>query len=305
MDVRPVEDVASFLETHHGEPIADLEVLSGGSWSAAYGYRLGDRELVLRLGSDSRWFASDRDAMAYARDGLPVPAVLDIGDAFGGAFAISERCFGRVLESVAVEEADVAGPTLMTLLDALRSVPDDGRLNRSWRTWLVACLEDDSDQAVSGWRAKLAADPALDRLYRACESRIHELLDACPERRDLIHGDLLHNNVLIAPDASRVNAVFSWKCSVRGDFLFDVALCTFWGAIAHHGIAAADPFGRTLANAPAADLTDAALRHHAYELHIGTTHLGWYVWTNDDDWLRRDAAHLEMLLERGPLVTPA
>ncbi len=281
-----------------------MELLSGGSWSAAYGYRVGDRDLVLRLGSAPEWFATDRAAMAYSREGLPVPAVLDIGDAFGGAYAISERHYGRFLESVRADEADVAGPTLMRLLDALRSVPDGGG-DGSWRAWLVASLRDDPAQPVSGWRATLAADPTLDRLYRACESRIQELLDACPQRRDLVHGDLLHGNVLIAPDASRVNAVFSWKCSVRGDFLFDVALCTFWGAVAHAGIGAIDPFGRTLATAPADITVDAAIRHHCYELHIGTSHLGWYAWNNDDHWLRRDAAHLEMLLERGPVPTPA
>jgi aminoglycoside phosphotransferase (APT) family kinase protein len=302
MDVRTVEDVIAFLASHLGASVTDVELLSGGSWSAAYGYRVGDRELVLRLGSNPEWFAIDRDAMAYAREGLPVPAVLDIGDAFGGAYVISERHRGRFLESVGVDEADVAGPTLMRLLDALRSVADDGRLNPSWRAWLVASIRDDPTHPTAAGRARLAADPALDRLYRACESRIHELLDACPERRDLIHGDLLHGNVLIAPDASRVNAVFSWKCSVRGDFLFDVALCTFWGAIAHRGIGATDPLGRTLATAPAGDLVDAAIRHHCYELHIGTSHLGWYAWTEDDHWLRLDAAHLEMLLERGPVT---
>lgn len=301
--VRPIEEVTAFLASQHGAPVSDVELLSGGSWSAAYGYRVGDRELVLRLGNSPEWFAIDRDAMAYSRERLPVPVVLDIGDALGGAYAISERHRGRFLESVRVDEADVAGPTLMSLLDALRSVPDDRPCGAGWHAWLRASLRDDPAQTVSGWRAKLAADPTLDRLYRACESRIDELLDACPERRDLVHRDLLHGNVLITPDASRVNAVFSWKCSLRGDFLYDVALCTFWGAIAHPGIGALDTFSRTLATAPADALVDAALRHHCYELHIGTEHLGWYAWTGDDDWLRRDAAHLEMLLERGPLTS--
>jgi aminoglycoside phosphotransferase (APT) family kinase protein len=293
--------VVAFLESHHGAPVTDVELLSGGSWSAAYGYRVGDRDLVLRLGSAPEWFATDRDAMAYSREGLPVPAVLDIGDAFGGAYAISERYYGRFLESVGVDEADVAGPTLMRLLEALRSVSDDGRLNASWHAWLLASLRDDPTHPAGGWREKLAADSALDRLYRACGARILELLDACPERRDLVHRDLLHGNVLITPDASRVDAVFSWKCSVRGDFLYDVACCTFWGLLAHPGIDAIDAFGRTLATAPAGDLVDAAIRHHCYELHIGTEHLGWYVVTGDDDWLRKDAAHLEMVLERGPV----
>lgn len=296
------EDVTAFLASHHGAPVTGLELLSGGSWSAAYGYRVDDRGLVLRLGSDAAWFETDRHAMTYEREGLPVPAVLDIGDAFGGAYAISERYGGRFLESVGPEEADAAGPTLMRLLKALRAVPDDGSGIGSWHGWLKASLRDDPAQTVSGWRATLAADPALDRLYSACEARINELLAACPERRDLVHRDLLHANVLITPDASRVNAVFSWKCSLRGDFLYDVAMCTFWGALEHPGIGAIDTLDRTLETAPADALVDAALRHHCYELHIGTEHLGWYVWTDDEEWLRRDAAHLEMLLERGPVI---
>ena len=47
------EDVTAFLASHQGAPVTDLELLSGGSWSAAYGYRVDDRELVLRLGSDA------------------------------------------------------------------------------------------------------------------------------------------------------------------------------------------------------------------------------------------------------------
>lgn len=294
--------MTAFLASHHAEPVSDVELLSGGAWSAAYGYRAGDSALVLRLGQSVEWFAIDRDAMAYRRAGLPVPAVRDIGEAFEGAYAISDRYFGRFLESVGVDEAEVAGPTLMGLLDALRSVPDDGGLNTSWHAWLLASLQDDPTHPSGGWRETLAADSALDRVFRACEERIHELLDACTERRDLVHRDLLHANVLLAPDASQVNAVFSWKCSVRGDFLDDVAACTFWGALAHPGIDAIDTFGRTLAAGPSDDLVDAAIRHHCYELHIGAEHLGWYVVTGDDDWLRKDAAHLEMLLERGPLT---
>ena len=137
--------------------------------------------------------------MTYEREGLPVPAVLDIGDVFGGAYAISERYRGRFLESVGVDEADVAGPTLMRLLDALRSVPDDG-VARARGAAGRGLPPRRSDRGCERLAATLAADPALDRVYRACEPRIHELLDACPERRDLIHGDLLHGNVPSRPE---------------------------------------------------------------------------------------------------------
>jgi aminoglycoside phosphotransferase (APT) family kinase protein len=195
--------------------------------------------------------------MAHARDDLPVPAVLDIGDApFGGVYAISRRHHGRFLEDVQVDEVQRAGPMLQRLLGALRAVPPaDGR---SWRQWLVDGLVDQPTNPTAGWRTKLAADPDGDRVFRAAEERVRELVDACPERRDLVHGDLLHRNVLVSDDASAINAVFSWKCSTRGDHLFDTAWCTFWGDTFHPGIAAA------IGGVSEVD----ADRHHCYELQI-------------------------------------
>lgn len=158
--------------------------------------------------------------------------------------------------------------------------------------------------AYDARRATLARDPALDRLFTACEARVRALLDACPERRDLVHGDLLNRNVLLSDDATRVNAVFSWKCATRGDFLYDTAWCTFWGAF-HAGIAAADIWPRVLAapwtrGDPTA-LVDAATRHHCYEIEIGASHLAWNAWTGDAAALREVAAHTALVLERGPL----
>jgi len=130
-------------------------------------------------------------------------------------------------------------------------------------------------------------------------------MDAAPQQVSLDHGDLLHANVLIADDASRVNGVFSWKCSLRGDYLYDTAWCTFCGAIWHPGIAAADPWRRILREPTivddAAALTDAAVRHHCYELHIGLTAMAWNVWVDDTANLRRVAGHLHEVIERGPL----
>jgi aminoglycoside phosphotransferase (APT) family kinase protein len=310
----PLDQVEAFLVAKHGA-ISDLEPLSGGFWSSAYGYRVGDDALVLRLGRDPEGFEMDRAAMAFTRPDLPVPVVVEVGEAFGGAFAISERHFGRFLEALSPADADVGGPTLVRLLRALRSVPadpgggvswhsPDAQGAPSWRQWLSDSLVDDPRHRVSGWRARIAEDPVTDRLFRACERRVRELAVACPERRDLVHRDLLHSNVLVSDDASTVSAVFSWKCSLRGDFLFDVAWCTFWAAW-HPGIAALDLWRRvtTEASTPTSpDLRDAELRHHCYELQIGAEHLGWNAWVRDEDALRALAAHTEMVLERGPLT---
>ncbi len=297
-----IADVTSFLVDRHGADVSGVEPLGGGYWSAAFGYRAGGRALVVRFGSIG--FDADRAATAYDGPDLPVPAVLETGEAFGGAYAISVRHYGGFLEDVDPRLAEATGPAVVRLLGALYARRDDDVAVEDWRAWLLDGLVDDPRRRVSGWRATLARDARLNRLYDACETRVRTLVDACPRRRDLLHGDLLHGNVLLSEDATRVTAVFSWKCSTRGDFLYDTAWCTFWGAF-HPGIAAADVWSRVVA-APWARsdpdaLRDAAARHHCYELQIGATHLGWYAWTGEAAELERVAAHTALLLERGPL----
>jgi aminoglycoside phosphotransferase (APT) family kinase protein len=293
-----------------------LRPLEGGFWSSAYSFSHADRELVLRFGANKDWFEADRAAMAFASPDLPVPEVLEIGEAFDGAYAISERRYGINLEDVRPGQKDAAGPMLASLLAALFKVSKSSdlpvgwhfqppRSGLTWRNWLSERLVDDPSQEVHGWRAGLAARSGLDRLYRASEASFRDLIDACPERRDLVHGDLLHANVLVAEDASCPNAVFSWKCSVRGDFIYDTAWCTFCAAIWYPGIAAADPWERVCREPSIRDDADAwaeaSERHHCYELHIGMTALAWNVWVGDAKALQQIATRLAVVLERGPL----
>lgn len=295
--------------------VDDLRPLGGGFWSSAYSFSQAGRALVVRFGPNKDWFEADKAAMAFCAPGLPVPEVVEVGDALGGAYAVSARHYGTNLEDVRPDQSDVAGPMLAALLGALYRVdksPDlpvgwpwrPSRDDLTWRGWLSGRLEEDPNPEVHDWRGALARHGETDRVFRACEARIRDLLDACPERRDLVHGDLLHANVLVAEDASRPTAVFSWKCSVRGDFLFDVAWCTFWSP-RYPGIAACDPWSRVRHEPSVRDdggaFVDAPLRHHCYELHIGATHLGWNAWVGDLGELQKNAAHLSEVLERGPL----
>jgi aminoglycoside phosphotransferase (APT) family kinase protein len=308
------EEVAAFLAGRPGAA-EDLEALSGGAWSSAWAYREDGEELVVRFGQEVAWYEADRMAMAFDGPNLPVPEVREVGTtATGRAYAISVRHHGRFLENTPVELADAIAPTLTRLLVALYHVPappdspvvwhQAGGSVESWREFLLAGLVDDPAKLVHGWSTALAGDRELAALSAAATERVSALVDACPERRDLVHGDLLHGNVLVSPDANRVDAVLSWKCSVRGDFLFDAAWCSFWASF-HPGIAAADPLSGLLQDpsvlADPSGLLDAAARHHCYELHIGFTHLGWNVWTGNQVALAATARRLAEVLERGPL----
>lgn len=263
---------------------------------------------MLRLSEMAEGFAIDRAAMRFSGPNLPVPRVIDVGQAFGLHYAISVRHYGRFIETTAASEGDKVGDALATLLQALRAVPTSKTdrvvwydaseaANISWHSWLLNGLQDNAEDVVSGWRAKLAEQPEIDALFKRCEARIHELLPACPERRDLVHGDLLHQNVLVSEDVGAVTAVFSWKCSALGDFLYDVAWCTFWSDW-HPGIAATNIWQRTLAapDLTPADLANATLRHHCFELQIGASHLGWNVWTDNQKELEAVAHALKRRL---------
>lgn len=303
-----------FLAGKYGA-VGELQPLGGGAWSSAYSFSHAGRTLVVRFGPSKDWFEADRAAMSFSSPELPVPEVLDVGDAFDGAYAVSVRRYGTNLEDVRPDQCDAAGPMLASLLGALFAVPKDPglpvgwhwrppRSGLSWRAWLCDRLADDPARPVHGWRAALAAHSDLDRIFRACEARVRDLAGACPERRDLVHGDLLHANVLVTEDASRPTAVFSWKSSVRGDFLFDTAWCTFC-SIWYPGIAALDLWHLihqepSIKHDPGA-LVDAPVRHHCYELGIGLGALAWNTWTGDAHVLQQAAAHLAEILERGPL----
>lgn len=297
-------DVAEWLRSYHGEVVSAIEELPSGYWSAAFGYRVGDRELVLRIGTQPHGFEMDRRAHEFARPGLPIPEVLDVGEALAFAFAVSTRFRGRFLESIDTSDAAVARPAVLSLLGALREVPAEPRARASWfgdrggattwRDWLTATLVDDPNLTVSGWRASIATDRALDELYRACEDRVAGLLDVCPERRDLVHGDLLNRNVLVAEDASKVEAVYSWKCSARGDVLYDVAWCTFWSPW-HPGVEALDLWS-AVTHEPWVG-AHAAERHHCYLLHIGLRHLAFHTWSGKRDELDAVAIRLASIFD--------
>ncbi len=308
-----IAQISDWLANTHDDAVTEIAPISGGFWSAAYTYRVGADQFVLRLSDMPDGFSIDAASMQFTAPDLPIPEVLAVGEALGHHYAISRRHHGRFVEDVSLEDADAVGGAIGRLLAALRAVPstpDDAVVwhdpgataGLTWHDFLRNGLIDKPDSVVSGWRKKLAENGRIDAIFRACETRIEALLPYCPERRDLVHGDLLHQNVLVSEDATRVTAIFSWKCSVRGDFLFDIAWCTFWGSW-HPGIAAADLWRRTL-HAPdlsETDLIDAPLRHHCYELQIAASHFGWNVWTGNDQELAAVAARAELVLERGPL----
>ncbi len=305
-----ISQIKDWLSEYHHSVITGLAPLSGGYWSSAYAYSVAEKELVLRLGESGEGFNIDKQAMAFANCDLPVPKVLATGTALGLAFAISERHYGQFIETQPIEHADNVGLALNRFLMAMRALPStDDHANWydtknpviSWNDWLLGGITDSEDAHTGGWRATLAATPEYEQVFQQCETAIHRLLPLCPGRGELIHGDLLHQNVLVNDDASEVTAVFSWKCSARGDFLYDVAWLTLWQSW-FPAIANSNIWQHTLSatDLSEADLENAALRHHCYELQIAASHMAWYTWTEDEENMLKLVSVIKDTLARGP-----
>jgi len=280
-----IDAVRAFLTERYGSRAGAVAELRGGEWSSPFGFRVDGRGLVARFG---RWrddFDKDAAAMAFAGPDLPVPRVVEVGAAFDGVYAISERHFGRFLEELDADGFQRVLPALLRALDAMRSVPvpDDAR-REPWGDWLRSLLIDHPGARVSGWRDKIAASSELDALFVAGEHAFEDLLGACPDIHHVVHCDLINRNVLVAADGTHLEAVFDWGCLAYGDFLYDVAWLTFW-APWHTGLAATDIRGAVLDHYAATGVTVERFdeRIRCYEVHIGVHHLAYNTFVSGRD----------------------
>lgn len=224
-----LEQAAGFLDERYQGRARDIADLGGGDWSRAFAFRLDGSDLVARFGRYGEDFARDQEAMAFAGPDLPVPRVLEVGNALGGAYAISERHFGLFLEDLDEPRWRRLLPALLRGLDHLRhlqvpaasqvpSAAGGPAITMSWREWLLEGLVDRPGRRVAGWRAVLAGSAGLDETFVAGERAFAVLLDTCPEIRHVLHIDLLNRNVLVAGDGSRLVAVFDWDARPTATF---------------------------------------------------------------------------------------
>ena len=291
-----VAAVADFLQRRYAEVVA-LEPISGGEWSQAFSFRARDQDLVIRFGRFGEDYAKDRVASGFAASDLPVPRVHEIGEAFDGVYAISDRAVGTGFDLDAPGARRVL-PALLRTLDALRSVdvsgtrgygrwgPDGSAPYASWRDALLDVESDRESDRTHGWRTRLAGVPAAVDVFREGVRQLQTLVEACPEDRHVIHADLVGDNVLVLGD--RVTGVVDWGNSMYGDFLYDLARLTFFSpwfpqldGIDLRGLAR-DHYASIGLSVP-----DFADRLRCYEVHIGLDAQAYNAFTARWDELER------------------
>jgi hygromycin-B 4-O-kinase len=225
-----VAQARAFLEAHGHAP-RDMVPLSGGMWSATFAFSEREREYVIRFHQRRDDLEKDQFAMRWSSPRLRTPRMVEVGDAPGGGYGISER-----EEGSPIDDLDVAGmrqtlPALFATLDAVREASVAGTSgyggwhgdgNATHATWRETLLD---GEARSHSRATLVGSRLGTDAFDTGVARIRELVDACPEERHVVHNDLLYRNVLAGP---RGIVMLDWGASIYGDFLYDMALLTIW-----------------------------------------------------------------------------
>ena len=228
----------AFLANRFGGDSSDVAPLGKGVWSKAFAFRQNGRDYVIRFGAHHEDFAKDRLAARYAGPALPIPRVVELGEAFGGYYSISERVFGAYIDDVDGAQMRALLPTLFAALDAARLADLSGTTGYggwdaggtapypSWRAALLDVANDRPTDRIHGWRERLAASQVGIGPFEEAYGQLLALAGHIPEGRHLIHSDLLHFNVLV--EANRVTGVLDWGCGMYGDFVYDLAWLCFW-----------------------------------------------------------------------------
>lgn len=233
-----IQNVQDFLSNHFKDNVANVSEVGTGEWSFAYFFHRADKNYVIRFSDYVDDFKKDQFAHYFSSTELPIPKILEIGQALGGSFAISKKVVGKPIDGCTTDEMRQIVPRVIDMLEELRAVDTsntsgyggwDENSNgtmKSWHKSLLNVTNDDPKNRGHGWKAKLASSETGSVVFDKVYIELSKLITYCPEIRHVIHSDLLHFNVLV--DHDQITAVIDWGCAKYGDFLYDVAWFTFW-----------------------------------------------------------------------------
>jgi hygromycin-B 4-O-kinase len=305
IDIQQAQD---FVSDHFRGKATDIAPIGAGAWSQCFGFRLGHDEFVIRFGQNGDDYHKDQRAGAFACADLPIPQVTEIGAAFDGWYAISQRVQGMPLESVNAAQWRALAPAVASAMEAMRQADishckgmggwgaDGHALDVTWREYVLMAGADAPIKRTHGWLKLLESWPEGIATFAWGHDLLQRLAsDDVP--RTLLHCDLINRNVLV--DENKIAGVFDWGCSLYGDHLYDLAWFEFWSPWYPEmdvSLLQNELMNRWQESGEAP--RNMAERLAVCHLHIGLDHLGYNAFTGDTVNLLATAKRMRELVNR-------
>lgn len=232
-----LEQAKDFLLRYFGDDVTDVEAAGAGAWSTCFGFKHHQQNLVIRFGKYMDDFQTDQRVYRFNTPDLPIPKVLDIGEALNGYYAISTRIYGEPLEHLSSTDWKATVPSLVATLEAIRLADtsystgfggwdsEGNGLRKSWAGHLLAVNEDLPYRRTYGWQEKLKTSPEDYEVFEWGYGLLEQVAHVSAPR-NLVHCDLMNRNVFVKD--KKISGVFDWGCALHGDHLYDLAWFEFW-----------------------------------------------------------------------------
>jgi hygromycin-B 4-O-kinase len=228
--------ITNFLYFQFNSEVSEVAPIGTGMFSQAFSFRLRTQEYVIRLNSYEEDFLKDAFADRYFASILPIPKMICCGQLNQDYyFAITERCIGQTLVSLAKYSIGQVLPSLFDSLYALHFLDTSQYsgwgltdtngygLFTSWEEYLRSFY----NQKFSFIWEELFENSFMERsVYERYFSFIEENLPCCSPQKYWVHGDFGYDNVML--DGQWITGVLDWAELRLGDFVYDIAYLEFW-----------------------------------------------------------------------------
>ena len=94
-----VADVAALMGRRF-DRVDEVELLTGGAWSSAFRFLAAGRPMVIKFGRYRDDYERDALAGSWKLRTAPTPAVLELGDAFGGCYTVMDWVAGDPFDAL-------------------------------------------------------------------------------------------------------------------------------------------------------------------------------------------------------------
>jgi len=222
------------LHEHYNKNAIRLVPLATGMFSQAFSFWVNDQAFVIRFNQWKQDFLKNKYANEhFACINIPIPPIIQLGkynDTWH--YAISSLCSGQTLDKLSLEQMHTLLPNLIVTVDHIHAIDLSnqagyGLMDEHGVGMFNSCIRSlDNRKIPHNWHYLLNSTFLEKRLFLNYKKQMLNLIPACPEQKQLVHGDIGFGNVVW--NGTKITGVLDWAESKIGDPLWDIAWLNFW-----------------------------------------------------------------------------